>query len=198
MAYSDFTVETLQTKLGISLREVSNSFESVTAISPSQPLVAMLERGMPVVLGANKEKARSEWLIAPLLLEVREVRLRQISVFSGSDFKVDPKQGLSGFCDFLISRSPLQMAVESPVVAIVEAKHEDLNAGIPQCLAAMYAARLFNEKRGKSLETVYGATTSGTVWRFLRLTGMQAESDLTEYHIHEVGKILGILVHMAA
>ena len=151
MAYSDFTVETLQTKLGISLREVSNSFESVTAISPSQPLVAMLERGMPVVLGANKEKARSEWLIAPLLLEVREVRLRQISVFSGSDFKVDPKQGLSGFCDFLISRSPLQMAVESPVVAIVEAKHEDLNAGIPQCLAAMYAARLFNEKRGKSL-----------------------------------------------
>ena len=198
MAYSDFTVETLQTKLGISLREVSDSFESIAAISPSQPLITMLERGMPVVLGANKEKARSEWLIAPLLLEVREVRLRQISVFSGSDFKVDPKQGLSGFCDFLISRSPLQMAVESPVVAIVEAKHEDLNAGIPQCLAAMYAARLFNEKRGKALETVYGATTSGTVWRFLRLTGMQAESDLTEYHIHEVEKILGILVHMVS
>ena len=119
-------------------------------------------------------------------------------VVRGADFKVEPKQGLSGFCDFLISQSPLQMAVESPVVAIVEAKHEDLNAGIPQCLAAMYAARLFNEKRGKSLATVYGATTSGTVWRFLRLTGMQAESDLTEYHIHDVDKILGILVHMVS
>jgi hypothetical protein len=172
------------------------AFDTMPPVVPSAALTEMLERGLPVVLGANKEKGCSEWLIAPLLVEVREHLHRQISVFSGPEFNVDRKMGLAGFCDFLLSRSPLQMAVESPVIAIVEAKHEDLNAGIPQCLAAMHAAHLFNEKRGKPVETVYGAATSGTAWRFLRLTGMKAEADLTEYHVSNVGKILGILVEM--
>ena len=196
MAYSDFTFDTIEDKLGLRLAEVTGTFETVPSVEPSELLRQVLDRGMPLVLGAGKEKTRSEALVFPILLEVRERLHRQISVFSGQEFTVDRKLGLSGFCDYLLSRSPLQSAVHAPVAQIVEAKHEDLNSGIPQCLAAMHAARLFNERKGHPQETLYGVTTSGTAWRFLRLRGSLAEIDLTEYHVSEVEKILGILISM--
>jgi hypothetical protein len=35
-------------------------------------------------------------------------------MFSGEDFNVDESQGLNGRCDFLISRSTEQLAIEAP------------------------------------------------------------------------------------
>jgi hypothetical protein len=198
MAYSDFTLQLLQERLGIEFTETVGAYESIPAREPTALLRQTFERTLPIALGANKEKGRSELLVSPVLVEVRELSGRQVSVFSGPEFNVEPKLGLRGFCDFLLARSPHQTEIVAPVMAIVEAKHEDLNAGIPQCLAEMQAARLFNEKRGNRVETVYGATTSGTAWRFLKLAGHEAEADVTEYHIREIEKILGILTFMVA
>jgi hypothetical protein len=153
---------------------------------------------MPVVLGRGREKARSEMLVTPVLLEVREILKHKISLFSGIEFNIDRKLGLAGYCDFLLSKSPHQIAIYAPVLNIVEAKHEDLSEGVAQCLAEMHAARLFNEKQGNPTPIVYGATTSGTAWRFLSLNGTSAEADLTEYHINDVAKILGILTFMVS
>jgi hypothetical protein len=196
MAYSKFTLTQLQAEFGISFQEVQDTFDSAAPIEPSAYLREGLSRAMPIVLGANKEKARSEALVFPVLTEVRELAQRQISIFSGPEFNVDRKHGLGGYCDFLLARSPLQAEIQSPVVAIVEAKHEDLNAGIPQCLAAMYAAQLFNARQNNPTTTTYGVTTSGTNWRFLRLTEKAAQADLTEYHISSIKKILGIFLTM--
>ena len=196
MAYSDFTLTQLRERFDLQIASITGAFESALPIAPSAFLVTAIERGMPVALGRGREKARSEALVLPVLLEVRAIRNQQISVFSGIEFNVDRKQGLSGFCDFLIARSALQIEIEAPVVSIVEAKHEDLTQGIAQCLAEMHAAQIFNEKRENSIETVYGVITSGTAWRFLRLTGKSAEVDMTEYHIREIDKILGIIVSM--
>jgi hypothetical protein len=196
MAYSDFTLTQLRERFGLQVASVSGSFESIAPIAPSEFLKTTLERGMPVAVGRGREKARSEALVLPILLEVRALCDQKISVFSGIEFNVDRKLGLSGYCDFLLSHSALQIEVESPVISIVEAKHEDLTQGIAQCLAEMHAAQIFNEKRGDAIETLYGVITSGTAWRFLRLTGKIAQADLTEYHIREIDKILGILVSM--
>ena len=196
MAYSDFTLTQIRERFGIQVASVTGTFETIPPIAPSDFLNTAIERGMPVALGRGREKARSEALVLPVLLEVRALCHQQVSVFSGIEFNVDRKQGLSGFCDFLLAHSALQIEVESPVISIVEAKHEDLTQGIAQCLAEMHAAQIFNEKRHKPIETVYGVITSGTAWRFLRLTGKTAEVDMTEYHIREVDKILGILISM--
>ena len=196
MAYSDFTLTQLASQFGIQVRTVTGTFDSAPPVLPSAFLQMAFERGMPIALGKAREKARSETLVTPVLLEVKAILDNQISVFSGVDFTVDRKQKLSGFCDFLLSRSPLQIEVDVPVVVIVEAKHEDLNEGIAQCLAEMHAAQLYNAERGKPTNLVYGATTTGMAWRFLRLTGNQAEVDMTEYHISQVEKVLGILVMM--
>lgn len=50
-----------------------------------------------------------------------------MSLFSGREFNVDAARGLSGYCDFLISRSPEQLVIESPVIALVEAKNDNIN-----------------------------------------------------------------------
>jgi hypothetical protein len=198
MAYNDFTLELLEKRFSLRYHEVTGAFEAVPPVPPSDLLKKVLERGLPVALGKGREKARSEAIIAPILFEVREQMEKRISVFSGPEFNVDRKQGLSGWCDFLLARSPHQSEIFAPVVTVVEAKHEDLTAGIPQCIAEMYAARLFNEKREKPVETTYGVVTTGSIWRFLSLTGLVVQADLREYYLSELDKILGILVHMVS
>lgn len=81
-----------------------------------------------------------------------------------------------------------------PVVAIVEAQNEDINASLGPCVAEMLAARIFNEGEGNPNATInYGAVTNGQTWRFLRLKEQLIEIDLTEYYLSDVNKILGIL-----
>ncbi len=129
-------------------------------------------------------------------MELREQTAHQIGVFSGPEFNVDDATGLRGFCDFLISRAPTLLQIAAPVVAIVEAKRESLTSGIPQCVAEMYAAQQFNEARQQPLLPVYGVVTTGTIWRFLRMTGTVAEVDIEDRFVDDPDTLLGILIHM--
>ena len=196
MAYNKFTFDLLESRFGVRLEERRGLFESIPPAVPSDLLTLTLERNLPLVEGLGTEKARSEFLIAPILSEVRQLAGGQIGLFSGVEFTVDRAAGLLGFCDFLLSRSPHLLSVRAPVVAIVEAKREDLTGGMAQCLAEMIAAQRFNEARGEPIETIYGTVTSGTLWRFLRIRGSVAEADLQDYYIEDIEKILGILVSM--
>src|SRR5205823_10573856 len=106
-------------------------------------------------------------------------------------------RGLTGYCDYLITRSSERYFVEAPVVAVVEAKREDLIGGLGQCVAEMVAIQIYNERDGKPLPAVYGCVTSGSNWRFLRLVGKTLNIDLPEYLLRDLTKILGILVSIA-
>src|SRR5262249_40483436 len=103
----------------------------------------------------------------------------------------------AGFCDFLIARSPEIYYIQGPILAVVEAKKEDLVAGLGQCVAQMVAIRLFNEREGTPLPAVFGCVTSGSIWRVLKLSGSNLFIDKPEYQIREAAKILGILVSIA-
>ena len=133
--------------------------------------------------------------MAPMLSELRKRMNYQISLFSGVDFTIDLAQGLNGVCDFLVSRSPQQLAVESPVLVLVEAKNDHVKGGIPQCIAEMIAARIFNEREGTPIEPIYGVVTTGSIWNFMKLKGQKIAVDSREYSIETPGKILGILLY---
>ncbi len=62
-----------------------------------------------------------------------------------------------------------------------------------QCAAAMLAAQLFNQQEGNDIKTIYGAVTTGDIWRFLKLEDSDVFIDLSNYYIKDVDKILGIL-----
>jgi len=121
---------------------------------------------------------------------------QQISFFSGVEFNVDPDRGLRGVCDFLLSLSAEQFAVEAPVVTVVEAKNENIRLGVNQCIAEMVAAQTFNRAKGNAIETVYGTVTTGSTWLFLRLTDTTVSIDRSEYYIREADRIVGILLSM--
>ena len=147
-----------------------------------------------LALALNTEKARSEMLICPILLEIKEISTSSISLFSGNDFTVDISIGLSGVCDFLISLSSEQLFLEAPAVVIVEAKKEDLNAGLGQCVAEMIAAQRFNENNHTSIPIIYGTVTTGDRWKFLKIENQTVTIGLIEYTLPPLEQILGILV----
>lgn len=198
MPYNAFTLEQLKRDFAIIVTEATDVFAGVEPVAVSAQLRDSLTEGAPLALAISTEKARSELIIAPVLMEVRRQRPGAVGLFSGSDFTVDPERGLAGYCDFLLSRSPEQLTIEAPVVAIVEAKNESLRSGIPQCIAEMIAAQIFNAARGATSDRVYGAVTTGSNWLFLKLEGQRVTIDLTEYFLSDVGRVVGILVAMTS
>ncbi len=194
MAYSDFNLPRVKESFGLTLDETGNLFANTKSVPPSETLRTILSDYIPLATSIATEKARSEFLIAPILAEARKLLKNQISLFSGNEFNVDATKGLQGFCDYIISGSQEQLFISTPVMFIFEAKKEDINGGLGQCIAAMVAAQLFNQSQGKEIERIYGSVTTGTNWRFLIIERTTVYIDSVEYYIKEVDKILGILL----
>ena len=195
--YSDFnTIGKVKQAFGLTTVENVRFFPPLDPIVPSDTLIAFLQESVPLATATGSEKARSELIISPILLEVRKFLDRKVSLFSGEEFSVDPSAGLNGICDFLISRSPELLEIEAPVVVILEAKKADLKTGIGQCIAEMVAAQKFNELKGNQISAIYGCISSGTQWRFLKLEGQTVTIDLTDYALFPVEQILAFLVWM--
>ena len=196
MAYSDFDLKTALKTFGLSDDRDTDLFAAIDPIPISEHLDGWLAQFAPVAVGINSEMARSTYIVTPILAEAIRRSGLEANVLPGVGFDVDRSQGLTGFCDYLISRSAEYYFVKSPVVAVVEAKREDLTAGFGQCAAEMVAIRLFNEREESSIPEVFGCVTSGTVWRFLKLQDAILSIDRREYYLVDVSKILGILVNV--
>ncbi len=164
MPYSDFSLRKVKQDFNLTIVEKNTFLDNIQPQQPSTFLAAFIKKYLPLALALNTEKARSEMLICPILLEIKEIETN-ISLFSGNDFTVDASIGLSGVCDFLISLSSEQLFVEAPVVVVVEAKKEDLNGGLGQCVAEMIAAQRFNEQNNTSIPIIYGTVTTGDYLR---------------------------------
>ncbi len=193
MAYSDFSLEKVKQIFQINTIENSDIFADIPELAASQLLKATLEYNLPVAIASNSEKARSEMIITPVLLDLRRQLNDQINLFSGVEFNVDATQGLNGICDFIITHSSEKLIITAPVIIIVEAKKENITGGLGQCVSEMIAARIFNERAGKENLSIYGTVTTGSVWQFLKLDGQAVQIDLSEYYLKDVNKILGIL-----
>lgn len=196
MAYREFALADVEARLGLTLK-IEPLFHDVKAVEPQSGFSETLGEGVTVAQGVNTEKARSELIIAPILMEFRRLRGNKNALFSGVEFNVDPANGLNGYCDFLITRSSRQYIVTAPVIAVAEGKNDNVNYGLGQCIAEMRAAWLFNSQKGEAISQVFGATTTGTHWKFLRLRDTVVTLDADDYFIGDLGKILGVLLHMA-
>ena len=197
MSYKEFDWAKVKAEFALTTVEGGRFLPETAPIVPSPVLTASLERGIPWAVATGNEKARSEGIITPLLLEVREILQHQVSLFSGEEFNVDATIGLNGYCDFLISRSPEQLAIEAPVIILIEAKQENLKLGLGQCAATMVAAQQFNRTQQQPISTLYGGVSTGTTWRFLKLEAQTLTLDLTDYPLPPIDPILGMLVWMA-
>jgi hypothetical protein len=205
MPYSSFTLEEVKDKFTLKLQSTA-FFPELAPIAPSDWLAQTLGMALPLAQTTGSEKARSEFIIAPILLELRSLTNNSISVFSGEDFTVDSPMetlcerelGLSGICDFLISQTTIQFMIDAPVLALVEAQKGVLRDGWGQCIAEMVAAKKFNENRGKSIKYIYGIVTSGSLWHFFQMQGDVVLIDPNEYSLLPIDKLLAALKWMVS
>lgn len=189
MGYSDFTLKLIEESFGVTAQPLALFSDARPAPVPGW-LRDLLSRTLQLPLVS--EKARSELIVMPILLGCRELSNDAIAVFSGSRLDVSPEQGLQGECDFLLARTPSVPEVRAPLVAVVEAKKNDVEAGLGQCVAQMIGARLLNERSGEPIKVVFGCVTTGEVWQFLRLEGSIAAIDRRRYYLDDVAGILGV------
>lgn len=193
MAYSNFSTQDLKKLFGVEETLREGLWAQIPPRKISQLLRDWLAQNFKFALLQGTEKARSEYIIAPVFAELRNQSEEKISIFSGWELNVDMERGLNGRCDFLVSRSPYQATLEAPVIVAVEAKREDLDSGTTQCIAEMIGAHIFNEREGQPLEDIYGCVTTGDIWRFLVLHEHLAEVDPKPYDLTELEQIMGIL-----
>lgn len=194
MAYSDFDLKKVRRDFGLQIDEQPELFADVPPVQPGTTLAHTLAETAHLAIAINTAKARSEMLITPVLLDLWRQAQSQISLFSGMEFTVDETRGLTGYCDYILSRSKEQLTINAPVVMIVEAKNENIKGGLGQCVAEMIAAQLFNARAGNAIDAIYGAVTTGEIWKFLKLVGAVTAIDLSDYYLaRDVPKILGIL-----
>ena len=192
MAFRDFLFPQVQQQLGLRVEDAD-----LFAATPPYPLRSefadCVRDGVVLALANSTEKAKSEFIIAPILLELHRSMGPKFALFSGVEWDVDRERGLNGYCDFILGRGPSQHILQAPYFAIVEAKNDLIRNGLGQCIAAMYAAWISNERAGLPIGAIHGAVSTGAAWKFLRLHGDVVTMDASEYFIDNLPKIMGIL-----
>jgi hypothetical protein len=192
MAYRYFKWKTLKSEFGID-RKRKNLFEStqITLRPPSQLLVDILKRN--ALIPSATEKAMSENTIYNVLAEVKINNQEQIGLLSGEILNADIKRRLNGEVDFLFMNVPTEPALNAPIISITESKFkEPFDSSWEQATAQMMGARVFNEKEGEPIDTIYGAVTDGNSWRFLLLEGQTIWIDLDLYSTNNLPLLLGV------
>jgi hypothetical protein len=187
MAYTDFTIDSVADGLGLDVSKLE-LFPGLRPVPVSPWLQETLERGGQQVL--ISEKARSEFVVTPILLACAEVIPGNVAIYSGQRLDVDAARGLVGECDFILSATPPLPGFRAPLVTIVEAKKHDIEAGIWQCFAQMVGARIYNETAGRPIDEIFGCVTNAENWQFLRISGSRAEIDRRRFYLDDVGSIL--------
>ena len=170
MSYNKFKkLEQLKEPFGIKYESISWLLENLQTKTVSQYLSEGLNGARDEAL--STEKAKSEYIVAPILKELRRNNPNKFSSFSGYEFNVDSKQGLNGFCDFILTATPRRLEITNPIFCLVEAKNDNVEKGLAQCGAEMYAAQIFNERAGNPKKAIYGCVTNAFSWAFLKLEG---------------------------
>jgi hypothetical protein len=192
MAYRDFKGTDLKEKFGI-VNAQSKLFPDIKHVEPSSLLVQILTRNRQST-SLRTEKAVSEALVSPILMEVLERNQKKITLFSGENLVADKSLGLNGELDFLFLKAPYALDITAPIINITEAKLDRaLIKAMNQCAAQMIGAQLFNKTHHYEHDIIYGAVTDGYEWRFVRLEDKTLTLDEDQYNSANLPQLLGVL-----
>jgi hypothetical protein len=190
LTFSGMTWDILEAKYGIGADE-RVLFAGCAPLEPTPTLIENLRRARSFRL--FNERARAHRLVDPVLAEIETFYEGKITTIPDMYLEVKDVEGLSGNPDFVLSAGALQRVV--PLVAVVEAKKDDIDAGLPQCAAELYAAYLLDKGVPRRL---YGCVTTGLDWRFLCFEGdsKKVSVDRKIYLVDELSQLLGVFHHI--
>jgi len=97
---------------------------------------------------------------------------------------------LTGNVDYLLTEN--KDYLEAPFLCVVEAKKDDFEKGLAQCMVEMQACQWNNQQLGKNID-IFGIVTNGEGWKFYKLTVAGRVYETLLYSISNLSAILGIL-----
>ena len=193
MAYKNFSLDDLREKFGVDNRQVP-ILEHTTPLQPTPQLQTALAKARKLPI--RSEKAKSEWIVVPILMELRDRNDNFFTIYSGDHLNVDENMGLKGECDFILAKDIGTYDINYPIIQLVEAKKNDLEIGVPQCAAQMVGASIYNHKKGVELEKIYGCVTTGNDWLFMVLENNCVKISTDLYYLNDVAGILGVFQYI--
>jgi hypothetical protein len=113
--------------------------------------------------------------------------LTHLKIWKGAKLESDVA---TGFVDYLVAER--QRYLSAPMLCIIEAKKDDFEQGLAQCLVEMYACQWNNRKINRSLD-VLGIISNGSSWRFYRLIESGEVFESAAYSIGDMELLLGRL-----
>ena len=189
MEYSDFTLNKIREQFGIE-NQRTRILQKFTPLEPSATLKEALQEVEELPI--RSEKAKSEWIVVPILKELRKRNDKFFTIYSGDTLVGDEVSGLKGECDFILAKDTGTFDINFPIIQIVEAKKNDVEIGVPQCAAQLIGASLYNKKKGVDLDIIYGCVTTGNEWLFMLLEKYCIKINSKLYYLNEVENVLGI------
>jgi len=125
-------------------------------------------------------------LIDAICEEAIDVFVR-LKIWKGASIESDVA---NGYVDYLIAEN--KRYLEAPMLCIVEAKKDDFEQGLAQCLVEMQACHWTNQQIGKNID-VLGIVTNGSTWNFYKLTPEGQVYESLPYALGTIAQILGLL-----
>lgn len=156
------------------------------ATTPSEVLTINLQRAeRQVTTGSNEWEQRL--LMELIFLEALEHHNLRMWQEKQVDAGAAPFRGKVDF-----AFTPYQARFKSPFVVVAEAKKDDFEQGWGQCLIAMKAAFLLNEREGHR-HPLFGIVSTGKIWEFGQYTEDNAFARSEPFSIGQPESLLGIL-----
>jgi hypothetical protein len=113
-----------------------------------------------------------------------------IKIWKGASLETNTTTGVA---DYLIAEN--KGYLETPYLCIVEAKKDDFEQGLAQCLVEMQACQWENQQVQRSID-ILGIVSNGDAWAFYKLTVNNRVYETTLYALSDIETVLGWLKYI--
>lgn len=129
----------------------------------------------------------SKKLLIDAICEEAIITTDHLKIWKGAQLESDV---LAGYVDYLVAER--KRFLDTPLLCIIEAKKDDFEQGLAQCLVEMQACQWQNRQANRNID-VLGIITNGTTWQFYKLVTTGEVYESAPYAIGEMNSVLGLL-----
>jgi len=181
-AFSKFTLDEAYKQLN--LKRLAAWEIAFTPIKPTAAFQLHWERLQLFDLERSEESKKL--LIDAILIEAIQ-SFPELKIWKGANLESETAHGAA---DYLVTENCGYF--EAPFLCVVEAKKDDFEQGLAQCLVEMQACQWSNNKIDRAMD-VFGIVTNGGTWQFYQLPLSGTVGETLPYAISDLDAILGQL-----
>jgi len=181
-SFSSFKFDEAFKQLGIT--QLKQWTLEKVSLEPSSFFQQYMERLK--VFDTRRSEESKKFIIDALLLEVAP-QFPTLKTWKGAPLESDLLQGEA---DYLVTEN--QAFIETPMLCVIEAKKDDFEQGLAQCLVEMQACQWQNIQAGRQIE-ILGIVSNGQGWVFYKLDINGQVFESATYSLGDLPLLLGVL-----